>query len=301
MMDVCLLGTGGVMPLCQRWLTSLLVRVNGKMILIDCGEGTQIPLKETGWGLKAISAVLFTHYHGDHVAGLPGFLLTLGNSGRTEPLILAGPPGLKTVVSGLTVICPQLPFPIALMELPDKSMAEFEVEGIRVRSMPADHMLPCLVWCLELKRQGKFDADKAGLLRIPVRYWKLLQKGESVNHEGRQLQPGMVLGPPRKGIKVCYCTDSRPAAGLADFIREADLFVCEGMYGDDAEQPKAVEKKHMTFSEAAALARNGSVKELWLTHFSPSLDHPQIYLGNATAIFPATVAGRDLMMKAFTF
>lgn len=289
------------MPLRNRWLTSLLLRVNGKMILIDCGEGTQIPLKETGWGLKAISVVLFTHYHGDHVAGLPGFLLTLGNSGRTEPLILAGPPGLEKVVSGLTVISPQLPFPVYLMELSDQTQTEFSLEGLTIRSMPVEHMLPCLAWCVELKRQGKFDIDKAKELQIPIRYWNLLQKGQNVNHEGQIFQPEMVLGSPRKGIKVCYCTDSRPAKGLVGFIQDADLFVCEGMYGDPADQPKAVEKKHMTFNEAAVLAREGEVRELWLTHFSPSLAQPEIHLENAKGIFPTTVTGRDLMMKTLTF
>lgn len=301
MMDVCLLGTGGVMPLRNRWLASLLVRVNGKMILIDCGEGTQVPLKETGWGLKAIGAVLFTHYHADHIAGLPGFLLTLGNSGRTEPLVLAGPPGLKTVVAGLTVICPQLPFPVYLMELSKENMSEFELEGITIRSMPVEHMMPCLAWCLEIKRQGKFDAEKARRLQIPIKYWKMLQRGESVYHEGHAFQPTMVLGPARMGIKVCYCTDSRPADRLAGFIDKADLFVCEGMYGDEADQPKALEKKHMTFSEAAALARKGNVKELWLTHFSPSMERPEDYLKNAAEIFPAVKISRDLMMKTFIF
>ena len=97
MLDVALLGTGGMMPLPNRFLTGLLLRLNGRMMLIDCGEGMQVTLKQLGWGFKSIHLICFTHYHADHISGLPGMLLTIGNSGRTEPLVLFGPPGLKAV------------------------------------------------------------------------------------------------------------------------------------------------------------------------------------------------------------
>ena len=99
MIDVCLLGTGGMMPLPYRWLTSLLVRYNGSSLLIDCGEGTQIAMKEKGWSFKPIDVICFTHYHADHISGLPGLLLTMGNAERTEPLTMIGPKGLERVVT----------------------------------------------------------------------------------------------------------------------------------------------------------------------------------------------------------
>jgi ribonuclease Z len=301
MLDVCLLGTGGMMPLPNRWLTSLLVRHNGRMILIDCGEGTQIPLKRAEWGVKPIDAVLFTHYHGDHVAGLPGFLLTLGNSGRVEPLTLMGPPGLKKVVEGLTVISPELPYDLNLIELPHTEGVEVCISGIFIKSLPVDHTLPCLAYCIELKRQGKFDVDRAKELLIPVSYWSKLQKGENITLDDRIITPEMVLGKPRKGIKVCYCTDTRPTDKLADFIKDSDLFVCEGMYGDEKDNIKAEEKKHMTFSEAALLATQGKVEELWLTHYSPSLKEPEEYIEVVRTIFANTVAGRDLLTKTIKY
>ena len=98
MIDVALLGTGGMMPMPERFLSSMLLRINGRLILVDCGEGTQVTLKMLGWGFKAIDTICFTHYHADHISGLPGMLLTIGNSGRTEPVKLIGPPGLKKVV-----------------------------------------------------------------------------------------------------------------------------------------------------------------------------------------------------------
>lgn len=285
------------MPLPDRWLTSLLVRHNGKMVLIDCGEGTQLPLKLSGWGFKAVDAVLFTHYHADHIVGLPGFLLTLGNSGREEPLTLAGPPGLKKVVEGLTVVSPQLPYDLIITELSDSGYSEMTISNMHIKSIPVDHTLPCLSYCIELKRQGKFDVERASRLNIPVNCWKQLQKGETVKLESGIVTPDMVLGQPRKGIKVSYCTDTRPTDMLAEFITASDLFICEGMYGDEEDAVKAEQKKHMTFSEAAMLAKQGNVEELWLTHFSPSMTEPGKYLQTVRSIFANTVAARDLQTK----
>lgn len=301
MLDVCLLGTGGMMPLPDRWLTSMLLRYKGRMLLVDCGEATQIPLRICGWGFKAIDAVFFTHYHADHVAGLTGFLLTLGNSGREEPLTLIGPAGLKNVVEGLLVISPQLPYDIRLLELPHDQGSGFLFEDIYVRSIPVEHCMPCLAYSFEIKRQGKFDCKKAEQLKIPVKYWKHLQRGEVVNLEDRVVKPEMVLGGQRRGIKISYCTDTRPVEWLVDFIKASDLFICEGMYGDNRDMEKAVQKKHMIFSEAAALARRGEVEELWLTHFSPALENPGEHIAFARSVFENTIAGCDLMTKSIKF
>jgi len=301
MIDVCLLGTGGVMPLPGRWLSSALIRYNGRMILVDCGEGTQVPVKMAGWGFKAIDAVLFTHYHGDHIAGLPGLLLTIGNSGRIEPLTLMGPPGLKKVVEGLLVIAPELPYGLKFIELSDKEETETQLNGLVVKSIPVDHTIACLSYGILLKRLGRFDTERARKLSIPVEYYKKLQNGQQVQVGDLVVKPEMVLGPERKGIKVCYCTDSRPTGGLAGFVSEADLFICEGMYGNNEELDKAIQKKHMTFPEAAEIARKANVKSLWLTHYSPSLTEPGKYINEALDIFPCTEAGTDLLVRTLGF
>ena len=301
MLDVCLLGTGGMMPLPDRWLSSLLIRCNGRMILIDCGEGTQIPLRMAEWGFKTIDAILFTHYHADHIAGLPGLLLTLGNSGREEPLTLMGPPGIKRVVEGLTVISPELPYELRLIELSDIESTETCLSNLDIKSIPVDHTLPCLSYCIELKRRGKFNVERAKQLSIPVTYWNSLQKGVIITLEGKTVSPEMVLGELRKGIKVCYCTDTRPTEGLVEFINDSDLFICEGMYGDEDDLRKAVLKKHMMFSEAGLLAKQGRVKELWLTHYSPSLTKPEEYIETVRTIFTNTIAGRDLLIKTIKY
>jgi len=116
MLDVALLGTGGMMPLPNRFLTSMLCRVNGLMLLVDCGEGTQITLQKLGWGFKNIDAIAITHFHADHISGLPGILLAMGNADREDPLLMLGPPRLAHVVQSLRVIVPELPFEIYFKE-----------------------------------------------------------------------------------------------------------------------------------------------------------------------------------------
>ncbi len=282
-------------------MTSLLYKFNGKIILTDCGEGTQIPVKLSGFGFKAIDAICFTHYHADHIAGLPGLLLTLGNSGRTEPLALFGPAGLKTVVDGLTVISPQLPFSLMLNELPYDQTAFFKIGEVLVSSLPADHRIPCLSYTFEIKRQGRFDKDKAAAADIPVKLWKELQSGKPVSCGDKVYTPDMVMGAPRKGIKVGYCTDTRPYAPLTKFMSDCDLLICEGMYGDSALLQKVSEKGHMVFSQAAEIAKESNSRELWLTHFSPAMPVPKDYLSEASKIFENTQIGKNLMKKSLNF
>lgn len=289
------------MPLHHRWLTSLLVRLNGKMLLIDCGEGTQIPLRQSGWGFKAIDAICFTHYHADHVAGLPGLLLSLANSMRTEPLTMVGPPGLLTILQGCMTIIPGLPYDVRIYECSTQREESFIVNDMVIRSLPVDHSVPCLGYALEVKRAGLFDVEKARQNDVPQKLWKWLQRGESREYEGKLYTPEMVLGLPRKGIKVSYVTDTRPTYELVAFINQSDLLICEGMYGDDENKSKAMAKKHMLFSEAACLAKEGQVKELWLTHFSPALEHPELYLNATREMFENTHLGSSLKKKTLNF
>ena len=299
MLDVALLGTGGMTPLPKRWLASLLVRFQGKLSLIDCGEGTQITLKQLGWGFKEISAILLTHLHADHVAGLPGMLLTIGNSGRRDALLLYGPPDLWRVVEGVRAIAPQLPFQLEWQEMVGGE--RMELEGMEVSSLAVDHGVPCLAYSLYVPRGRRFAPERASALGIPVHLWSRLQAGEPVEWGGRQVEPGEVLGEERRGIKLAYVTDTRPTPALPSFVEGADLLVCEGMYGSPEDLPKAVGNRHMLFSEAAEIARGGRVRELWLTHFSPSLSDTQEWLGEATQIFPNTRVGHDRMTGTLRF
>lgn len=300
MIDVCLLGTGGMMPLPYRWLTSLMVRYNGHSILIDCGEGTQIAMKEKGWSPHPIDMICFTHYHADHISGLPGMLLTLGNAERKEPLTLVGPKGLTRVVNALRVIAPELPFEIEYIELTEPEQ-ELEIDGLKLKAFRVNHNVSCYGYSMTLDRIGKFQVEKALELNIEKRYWSLLQKGETVETDRGVFTPDMVLGAPRKGLKLTYCTDTRPTNSIVENAKDSDLFICEGMYGEPDKQEKAVEHKHMTFKEAAEMAKKAEVQELWLTHFSPSLPKAEPYMNDVRKIFPNAYAGKDGMSTELQF
>lgn len=292
MLELALLGTGGMMPLPYRWLTSLMLRYNGSNILIDCGEGTQIAMKEVGWSPKPIDVMCFTHYHADHISGLPGMLLSMGNAERTEPLVMIGPKGLLRVVPALRTIAPELPFEISLIEIQD-NFQSFEFDGYRIEAFRVNHNVLCYGYNVVVERGAKFDPERAKTQNIPLKAWNPLQKGNVVTMDGVTYTPDMVLGAARKGLKVTYCTDSRPTDFIVQNAQDADLFICEGMYGEPDKLEKAKEHKHMTFYEAAEMARSAKVKELWLTHYSPSLARPEEYKKEVRKIFENTVISRD--------
>lgn len=292
MLDVCLLGTGGMMPLPGRWLTALMTRYNGSSLLIDCGEGTQIAIREKGWSVHSIDIICITHFHGDHISGLPGLLLSMGNSDRTEPVYMIGPKGLKRVVDSLRVIAPELPFELKFIELTEPEL-DIEVCGYTLRAFNVRHNIACYGYSVLVKRGGRFYTDRAERNQVPMKFWNLLQKGETIEWEGRIYTPDMVLGPERKGIKLTYCTDTRPTKTIVNNAMGSDLFICEGMYGEADKDVKAKEYKHMTFREAAKMAKEAGVKEMWLTHYSPSLTRPEDFINEARRIFPNTKPGKD--------
>ena len=294
MLDVCLLGTGGMMPLPYRWLTSLMLRYNGSNILIDCGEGTQIAMKKKGWSPNPIDVICFTHYHADHISGLPGLLLSIGNSERVDPITMIGPKGLERVVNALRTIAPDLPFGLKFMEITEPRQA-FSFDGYSIEAFKVSHNVACYGYSFTVPRIGRFDADRAKELGIPLPYWNRLQKGETITEDGRTYTPDMVIGPDRKGLKVTYCTDTRPVPVISEMASGADIFICEGMYGEPGMEEKAREHKHMTFGEAARLAANADPqpKEMWLTHYSPSLSYPKDFEKEARKIFENTHAAKD--------
>ena len=293
MIDLCTLGTGGSMPMPDRALSSLYVRVNGRLLLVDCGEGTQTGVRKAGWGFVNVDAILITHFHADHCGGLPGFLLSIAKTPRTEPLHIYGPVGLRQVVSGLCVVCPQMPYPVVLHEL--QPGETFTAIGMNITCFPLHHSVPCLGYRFELPRAAAFEPDKARALHIPLPMWKLLQKGETITVDGKSITPSQVTGEPRKGLSFLFATDSRPVREMLEHGRDTDLMFLEGMYGDETKRPQALKNRHMLFEEAAELARQADTKALILTHFSPSLDVPEDFLPLAQGVFPNTACAFDGM------
>lgn len=300
MLDVCLLGTGGMMPLPRRWLTSLMTRYNGSNLIIDCGEGTQIAIKQKGWSVHPIDIICITHFHADHISGLPGLLLSMGNADRREKVTIIGPRGIENIVNSLRIIAPELPFPIEFIELSEVE-EQISLKGYNIEAFKVKHNVVCYGYNIKINRTGRFDVNKAKELDIPKNYWSILQKGKGVIVEGETFYPEMVMGEERKGLKVTYCTDTRPTEKIAIMAKEADLFICEGMYGEKDKDNKAKENKHMTFEEAAKLASYAKPKEVWLTHYSPSLIKPEEYIKDTRKIFENIIAGKDGMSKELVF
>ena len=296
MLDVSLLGTGGMIPLHNRYLTAMLARYNGNLLLIDCGEGTQATMRELGWGFVDLNVLLITHFHADHISGLPGLLLSLSNYGKKDLLHIVGPKGIENVVNNLCVIAPNLMYPIEIIELEDEA-GSIEVGGWCISTLPLQHRLPCFGYSLHIPRLSKFDVTRAKEQNIPIKYWSRLQSGETV--EG--FTSDMVLGEPRKGIRVSYITDTRPIDTIPPFIKGSDLFICEGMYGSDDMKEKAERFYHMIFSDAAKLAKAGDVKELWMTHYSQAFADPEAYIDSIKPIFENAKAGYDRMTKTIKF
>ena len=244
-------------------------------------------LKEKGWSPKPVDVICFTHYHADHISGLPGFLLTMGNAERVEPVLLAGPRGLERVVGALRTIAPELPFPLVFREL-SEPREQFQAGPFVIDAFKVNHNVACYGYRISIPRKGRFDVERAKAQGIPQKMWSRLQKGETLEHEGRILTPDMVLGETRRGLSVTYSTDTRPVPVIAEYAKDNDLFICEGMYGEKEKAAKAREYKHMTFQEAARLGR-----EMWLTHYSPSLIRPEDYLEEIREIFPRIKTARD--------
>ena len=292
MLKTTLLGTSGMMPMKDRWLSSCLISAEGHSILMDAGEGTQISMRRLGERFKPIDVICITHFHADHISGLPGILLSVSNDGRTEPLVILGPKGLSRIVSSLCVITPGLTFDIICREYTEGGLTE-TIGNITIKAFPVRHGMPCLGYTLTLSRKREFDKEKALLNNVPMKLWSTLHKGISAEWEGVTYEPEMVLGRERRGLKVTYCTDTRPVPAISENAAGSDLFICEGMYGDSSKLDRAKESYHMMFSEAAALAKKAGVGRLWLTHYSPSLTEPEKYLSAASDIFPATECGFD--------
>lgn len=310
MVDVCLLGCGGGMPMPFRNLSATLINFKGRKILIDCGEGTQVSMRMVGWGFKTLDVICITHCHGDHIVGLPGLLSTIGNSGREDQLTIVGPSGITDVIKGLRVIAQYLPYDINIIENPkslnfnlDKNIISISENSkqIFLETLEVDHSSPCLAYSFAFARDRKFSVESALKNGVPKILWSKLQKGENVLYEGKEFHSNLVLGESRKGIKLSLVTDSRPLERMSRFVYDSDLFICEGTYGKEEDLEKAIKNKHMIFREAANIAKEGRVKELLLTHFTPAMIEPQEYLNNARGVFSNTVVGYDRCIKQLKF
>lgn len=306
MVDVTLIGTAALAPIPGRALSCALLTCAGHSVLFDCGEGTQSAARKAGVSLMKTDIIALTHYHGDHIFGIPGLLQTMFSAGRTEPVYIAGPEGLHAVMSAMMTLTGNLPFDVILLDVPADGLRLCElISGwpyeAFLSSFPVKHRCIAQGYSFTLKRAGKFNPSKAKELGVPVTMWKILQKGESVFVDGEEIQPEQVLGEKRRGIKVIFTGDTAMCGSLTESAEGADLLICDSTYGDDSRAEIAFERGHMTFSQAAETAKIAGVKKLWLTHYSQSVTNPAEYLPNAQKIFPESICGYDGMTAELRF
>ena len=306
MIDITLLGTAALAPIPERALTAALLTCGGRAILFDCGEGTQVAARRAGVSLMKADLIALTHYHGDHIFGLPGLLQTMGSLGRTDPLTITGPEGLEEMMAPILELTGWVSYPVRLMPLPDEGLALRQLERhwpdrARLTAFPTDHRVPSQGYGFALGRAGEFQPERAKALGVPVQAWSRLQRGESVQVGQRLVAPEAVLGVPRPGLKFVFSGDTAPCAPLVEAARDADLLICDATYGDDAQAALALDHGHMNFAQAARTAAEAHAKRLWLAHYSQMIEDPRDYLPAAAAIFPDTRCGEDGMRLTLRF
>ena len=306
MLDVTLLGTAALMPIPDRALTAATITCGGHTILFDCGEGTQAAARRAGVSLMKADVIALTHYHGDHIFGLPGLMQTQEVFGRIQPLTIVGPVGIVAALRPIMELVGHTGYPVRLMELPPEGVRMCDLamgwpEAARLSPFPTEHRVPSQGYGFTLGRAGKFMPERAKALGVPVKLWSQLQKGQSVQVGGITVRPEDVLGAPRKGLKVVFTGDTALCDSLVSAAAGADLMICEATYGDNNHAQLAAEYGHMVFAQAAEAARRAGVKRLWLTHYSQVVEDPQIYRPNATAIFENAACGEDGMSTTLRF
>ena len=304
MVDLTLLGCGGNLPMPNRNLSSLFVSYKGKSILFDCGEGTQIAMRKYGTGFKDLDLILISHLHGDHVFGLPGLLSSMGNCGKTDPLYIYGPRGIRNFVKMSLEMVGKLPFEVIASESEYNNFRLWKhpiFREIEICVHRVDHSTDCYAYRLHFTRFAEFSVEKAKSNNVPMKIWNVLQKEGSTVFENKYYSADMVLGKERKGIRLSYITDTRYSDSLAEIAMDSDLLVCEAMYGDPADAEKAEKNKHMLFAESAKIAAEGHVKRLILTHFSPSMEKPEDCIENARGVFENVELGYDGMKMKLSY
>jgi len=299
-MELFVLGTGGMMPLPSRSLTSVLLRREGELFLFDCGEGTQVQLRRLALRWKKISVIFVSHTHADHVTGIPGILMLSSQVERNEPLYIIGPPRIREYVeASRRILDMYINYEIVVKEVRGEQVV-YEGEDYRIRSFPLRHTKPCLSYCLEEDmRPGVFDPEAAVELGVPRGpLWSILQSGSAVRLEsGEEVRPEQVMGPMRKGRKFSFVTDTTRVDGLPEFVSDSDLLICEGMFDADLVED-AADKKHLTATQAAEIALRGAVGRLGLIHYSPRYTERELkrLRDQARTIFENTFLCKDLQV-----
>ncbi len=305
MVDVTLLGTAAALPIPDRPLTAAALTCGGRTILFDCGEGTQVAARRARVSLVKIDLIALTHYHGDHIFGIPGLLQSMALMRREAPLYLTGPGDAAASLAPLLRLIGYLPYPVYVLTLPAEGIG-LEVIGFpkraRLTPIPTAHNVTSRGYLFELSRAGRFDPVRAEALGVPRRMWRRLQDGETVEADGRSVTPNEVTGPPRRGIRVVFSGDTAPCAALENAACGADLLIHEATFPDEPDSTlMAAQYGHTTLTAAASLAARTGARRVWLAHFSQSIRDPAEYEPSLRAICPPVRCGEPGMTAALDF
>ncbi len=297
--EVIPLGTASAVPTRERHLSGTALRREGRLLLFDCGEGTQFQLLRAGLKRSHLDAIFITHLHGDHYFGLMGLLSTLALLKRTEPLTVVGPAGIAEIVQAMPGVREDdLPFRVAYVELWDdlRHAGVFETETYTVEARPLDHRVFTVGYRFQGKTQpGHLDVERAQALGVTdYRHYRALKAGEDVTlDDGRRVPPEAVVGPPRPGGSFAYVTDTRPCEAAVTLARDADLLYHEATFGEDLPE-RAAETGHSTARQAAEIARRAGAKKLILGHFSARYKDVSGLVEQARDVFQNTEAAEEL-------
>ncbi len=312
MIEVTLLGTAATLPRPERALSSAALTCDGRTILFDCGEGTQLALHRHRVNPQRIDLICLSHYHGDHIFGLPGLLQTMSTLGRTEPLYITGPAGLKDAMAPILSLArgisevEELPYPLHLLPMPEGGLSLHDLQRkwpmrARLTAFPTEHRIVSQGYRFDLGRCGRFDGAKAEAMGIPQRHWRTLQSGQSILLNGRTIAPEEICGAPRPGLAVVFTGDTAPCEAVVHAAQGADLLLMDATYADETQARKAAQYGHSTFAQTARAAAQAGVHQLWLTHFSASIADPESEAERTRSIFPGAICGQDGLRRQLFF
>ncbi|MEZ4571089.1 MAG: ribonuclease Z [Thermomicrobiales bacterium] len=296
MIEVCLLGHGGMMPLPDRPLSAAAIRIGGEVVLFDCGEGTQVAWRASKFSFFDLGTILISHVHADHIVGLPGVLFQIALTGRKDPVRIIGPDDLLPTVEALMKVVGGLPFDLTLETLADGQRVPL-VGDATVTAYLLRHRRPCLGYVVDLPRAPEFLPDRAREIQVPLEHWSDLQRGQPAGG----FSPSDVTGPPRQGLRLSLVTDTAYFSELASHLRDGDLIICESTYVLDEDEQRAEERGHLTMRQATGIAAEANARRLWLTHFSPKVSEPESYAREAETFYPPTIIGRPGLSVELNF
>ena len=293
-MEIIFLGTSSAVYSYNRNHPAIILKAFGETMLFDCGEGTQRQLIFAKVSPMKISKIFLSHYHGDHILGLPGLLQSMNFRGRETKLTIYGPKGLNTLKNAIFNLgyC-KIDFPIEFIEIGTETIESCE-EYI-IKSQDVNHQVPCLAYTVKELKKPRFLREKVIELGVPVGpAFGKLHNGEEVEVNGKIIKPEQVLGPARKGNKVTYSGDTTPCEEMIEFAKDSTLLIHESTYvNEDAD--KAKDNFHSTSSDAARIAKKSNSKQLVLTHFSTRYTSLDDLLKEAKEIFENTKLAKDFM------